>query len=47
MVATDTHTTIEELLEVVFSERSVSRLYNEGQLPLDSGDGSEKSRRFV
>jgi hypothetical protein len=30
----DTHNIIEELLFVVFSERSVSRLYNENQLPL-------------
>jgi hypothetical protein len=34
MAATDTHTTIEELLEAVFSVRSVRRLYNEDQLPL-------------
>jgi hypothetical protein len=34
MAATDMHTT-EELLEVVFSVRSVLRLYNEGQLPLE------------
>jgi hypothetical protein len=32
--ATDTHATTEELLEAVFSVRSVLRLYNEGQLPL-------------
>jgi hypothetical protein len=34
MVATDTHATTEELLEAVFSVRSVSGLYNDGQLPL-------------
>jgi hypothetical protein len=34
MAATDTHATIEELLEAVFSVLSVPRLYNEGQLPL-------------
>jgi hypothetical protein len=33
MVATDMHTTTEELLKVVFSVKSVLRLYNEGQLP--------------
>jgi hypothetical protein len=35
MVATDTHVTIEELLEAVFSVKSVPRLFNEGQLPLE------------
>jgi hypothetical protein len=35
MVATDTHTTIEELFEAGFSVRSVPRLYNESQLPLE------------
>jgi hypothetical protein len=34
MDVTDTHETIEELLEAVFSVRSVPRLYNEDQLPL-------------
>jgi hypothetical protein len=34
MAATDTHVTIEELLEAVFSVRSVPRLYNEDQLLL-------------
>jgi hypothetical protein len=34
MVVTDMHTIIEELLEAVFSEWSVLRLYNEDQLPL-------------
>jgi hypothetical protein len=33
---TDTHAIIEELLEAVFSVRSVPRLYNEDQLPLPS-----------
>jgi hypothetical protein len=48
MIATDTHATIEELFEAVFSVRPVPRLYNEGQLPLEeSWDRSEKSRRFV
>jgi hypothetical protein len=36
MAATYTHGTMNELLEVVFSVRSVPRLYNEGQLPLES-----------
>jgi hypothetical protein len=35
MAATDTHATIKELLEAVVSVRSVPRLYNEGQLPLE------------
>jgi hypothetical protein len=35
MAATDTHAQTEVLLEVVFSLRSVPRLYNEGQLPLE------------
>jgi hypothetical protein len=34
MAATDTHATIEELLEAVLSVRSVPKLYNQGQLPL-------------
>jgi hypothetical protein len=34
MAATDTHATI-ELLEAEFSVRSVSGLYNKGQLPLE------------
>jgi hypothetical protein len=34
MAATDTHATIQELLEAVFSVRSVLRLYNEDKLPL-------------
>jgi hypothetical protein len=33
MAATGKHATIAELLEAVFSVRSVPRLYNEGQLP--------------
>jgi hypothetical protein len=32
MIAKDTHTTIEKLLEVVFSVWSVLTLYNESQL---------------
>jgi hypothetical protein len=35
MAERDTHATIEELLEAVFSVRSVPRLYNEDQLPID------------
>jgi hypothetical protein len=35
MAETDTHATREELLEVVFSVRSVPRLYNECQVPLE------------
>jgi hypothetical protein len=35
MAVTDTHATIEELVEAVVSVRSVPRLYNEDQLPLD------------
>jgi hypothetical protein len=34
MAATDTHAATEELLGEVFSLRSMSRLYNEDQLPL-------------
>jgi hypothetical protein len=34
MAATDTHATIEELLEAVFCVRYVPRLYNECQLSL-------------
>jgi hypothetical protein len=34
MAATDTHITLEELLEVMFSVRFVPRLYNEEQLQL-------------
>jgi hypothetical protein len=35
MTATDTHATIEELLEALFSVRSVPRIYNDGQLLLE------------
>jgi hypothetical protein len=35
MASTDTHASKEELLEVVLSVRSVTRLYNEGQLSLE------------
>jgi hypothetical protein len=35
MTAADTYTKIKELLEAVFSVRSVPRLYNEDQLPLE------------
>jgi hypothetical protein len=35
MAATDTHPITEELLEMVFSVRSMPRLYNKGQLPLE------------
>jgi hypothetical protein len=35
MAATDTYATIEELLEAVFSVRSMPTLYNEVQLPLE------------
>jgi hypothetical protein len=34
MAATDMHAITEELLEAMFSVRSVPRLYNEDQLPL-------------
>jgi hypothetical protein len=34
MASTDTHATIQELLEAVFCVRSVPRLHNEGQLRL-------------
>jgi hypothetical protein len=34
VAATDTQATTQELLEAVFSVRSVPRLYNEDQLPL-------------
>jgi hypothetical protein len=35
MAATDTHATIEKLLEAVFSLRSLQRFYNEDQQPLE------------
>jgi hypothetical protein len=35
MIARDKHATIVELLEAVFSVRSVPRLYNEGQRSLE------------
>jgi hypothetical protein len=35
MSASGTHATIEELLEALFSVRSIPRLYNESQLPLE------------
>jgi hypothetical protein len=35
MTRRDTHETTEELLRTVFSVRSVPKLYNEGQLPLE------------
>jgi hypothetical protein len=42
------HATTEELLEAVFSVRSMLRLYNEGQLLLEeSQDGSEDRRRLM
>jgi hypothetical protein len=48
MAAKETHATIEELLVAMFSVRSMPRLYNKDQLPLEeSSDGSEKNRRFV
>jgi hypothetical protein len=37
MAATDKNATTEELLEAMFSVRSVPRLYNEGQLLLEEG----------
>jgi hypothetical protein len=43
MVATDTHATIEELLEAVFSVRSLPRLYNEDQLPSAVSRGERES----
>jgi hypothetical protein len=56
MAATDAHATMEELLEAVFSVRSVPRLYKEEQLQLQestagvqlkkkSGRGSQGARR--
>jgi hypothetical protein len=44
MAATDTHPTIEELLEAVFSVRSVPRPYNEGQLPLEECPETARGR---
>jgi hypothetical protein len=35
MTAINTHATIVELLEAVFYVRSVSRLYKEGELPIE------------
>jgi hypothetical protein len=50
MAATDMHITIEKLLETVFSVRSVPRLYNEGQLPLEEsrniGQGEARHRKY-
>jgi hypothetical protein len=46
MTATDTHATVEEVLEAVFSVPSGSRLYNEGQLS-ESWDGSWKSNELI
>jgi hypothetical protein len=37
IATTDTHTTIEELLEAVFSVQSVPRLYNKDPVPLRDG----------
>jgi hypothetical protein len=45
MVATDTHATIEKMFKAVLSVRSVTRLYNEGQLPLEKS--LEKAIRRV
>jgi hypothetical protein len=45
MAATDMHTTTEEMLEAVFSVRSVPRLYNEGQLPLEKSLETAVRRR--
>jgi hypothetical protein len=45
MAATDTHATIEELLDAVFSVRSVSKLYKWGQLPIE--DSLETAVRSV
>jgi hypothetical protein len=45
MAAKDTHATIEDLLETVFSLRSVPRLYNEGKMPLE--ENLEKAVRRV
>jgi hypothetical protein len=44
MAATDTHATTEELLEAVVSVRSVPRLYNEGELPLEESLEMEMRR---
>jgi hypothetical protein len=43
MVASDMHATIEEL-EVVFSVRSVPKLYDEGQLALEGSLETEVRR---
>jgi hypothetical protein len=45
MAARETHGTIEELLEVMFSERSMPMLHNKGQLPLE--DSLESAVRRV
>jgi hypothetical protein len=45
MAERDTHATIEELLEAVFSMLSVPSLYNEDQLPLR--ESSENAVRRV
>jgi hypothetical protein len=48
MAAKDKHAKIEELLEAVFTVRSVPGLYEEQQLRLrESCDGSKKSRKLV
>jgi hypothetical protein len=48
VAAIDTHATIEELFETVFSVRSVPRLYNEGQLPLEESlETTEEQELFV
>jgi hypothetical protein len=44
IAATDTHATIEELLEAVFPVRSVPSLYNEDQLPLPVSRSKVESR---
>jgi hypothetical protein len=43
MDATDMHAIIKKLLEAVFSERSVSMMYNENQLPTRVEAGSNTS----
>jgi hypothetical protein len=45
MAATYKHATTEELLEAVFSVRSVLKLYNEEQLPLRRVEGFETAVR--
>jgi hypothetical protein len=48
MTVTNTHATIEELLEEVFSVRFVPRLYNEGQqIPITGVARKRRLKRVV